>query len=121
METSDDPPIPAMYSTRTMYKITTEQYLRVTSQVVKDFGVPKRRFKTIFRLAHTSLVNHKNPSVYTMGLENIYTPGSIKVLTSILRTKNIIDEMGFLTNDFHVAYYRKYAHMYRVRDILIEL
>ena len=121
METPDDPPIPTMFSTREMYKITTEQYLRVTSQVVKDFGEPKRRFKTIFRLAHTFLVEHKNPSVYNMGLEKIYTPGSIVVLTSIMRTRNIIDEMGFLTNDFHVAYYRKYVHMYRVRDVLIEM
>ena len=121
MHDSPDPPIPDMYSTKVMYHITTPQYLRVVTRVIKDFGEPKRRFKKIFERAHISLKDNKNPSIYALGLEDTYTPKSMAVITSILRKRNIIDEDGFFTSAFHTAYYWKYQHMYRVRNVLLEV
>jgi hypothetical protein len=121
MEHTIDPPIPEMFSTKVMYKITTSQYIRVTSQVVEDFGEPKRRFRNIFKRAHVFLRDNKNPSIYTLGLDEIYSHRSMSVIISILRKRNIIDESGFFTDAFHKAYYLKYQHMYRVRDVLIEI
>jgi hypothetical protein len=119
MDNITDPPIPEMYSSTVMYKITTEQYLRVVTQVVKDTGESKRRFRTIFERAHVYLKDNKNPSIYGLLLEDVYAPRSMITIASILRKRGIIDEDGFFTRKFHTAYYWKYQHMYRVRDVLI--
>ena len=121
MNNTHDPPAPEMYSTKVMYNITTEQYLRVTAQVIKDSGELKRRFRAVFERAHSYFKDNKNPSIYALGLEDIYTPRSMAVITSILRKRDIIDTDGFFTNTFHKAYYWKYQHMYSVRHVLIEL
>lgn len=121
MDNVNDPPVPDMYSTEVMYKITTEQYLRVAAQVVKDMGEPKRRFRAVFERAHAYLKDNKNPSIYGLLLEEVYSPRSMVTIASILRKRKIIDEDGFFTSKFHRAYYWKYQHMYRVRDVLIEL
>lgn len=121
MDNVNDPPVPDMYSTEVMYKITTEQYLRVVAQVVKDSGEPTRRFRVVFERAHAYLKENKNPSIYGLLLEEVYSPRSIVTIASMLRKRGIIDKEGFFTSKFHRAYYWKYQHMYQVRDVLIEL
>lgn len=104
-----------------MYKIETEQYIRVVSEVVKDFGEPKRRFRNVFKRAHRFFKEYKNPSIYMLGLEDVYNSRSMSVIASILRKRNLIDDDGFFTPAFHKAYYWKYQHMYCVRDVLLEM
>lgn len=121
MDNTNDPPIPEMYSSKVMYKITTDQYLRVVAQVVKDMGEPKRRFRTVFERAHVYLKDNKNPSIYGLLLEEVYSPRSLITIASMLRKRGIIDVDGFFTSKFHTAYYWKYQHIYRVRNVLIEV
>lgn len=121
MEYGNDSPPTKTASMLDVYNVPEERYIRVTSQVVKDFGEPKRTFRDVFKKAHQFFKDGKTPSIYILDLDKTYSPRSMVVITSVLRKHNIIDADGFFTNTFHRAYYQKYQQMYQVRDVSFEI
>lgn len=121
MEYRNDPHTTKTASMLDVYNVPDERYIRVTSQVVKEFGEPRRTFRDVFKKAHQFFKDGKTPSIYILDLDETYSPRSMVVITSVMRKRNLIDEDGFFTNSFHKAYYQKYQQMYQVRDVSFEI